>query len=189
MDHFSFIPSNSSQLGKFYIFGKSIINKKIDNSFKHPDHFISILGTHTGDLGGSKYLNITNNNVSASNPTVDLLTESRLQLAVIGALKNNLIETASPNNKGGLAATLARLLNSNKQLGARLYFSSKLESPQILFGETQGLVIVTIKESNIMELERLCMNIGIPNTTIGRITNDGIFSFNENIKVKTKDLF
>jgi hypothetical protein len=40
-----------------------------------------------------------------------------------------------------------------------------------------------------MELERLCMSIGIPNTTIGRITNNGVFSFNDNIKIKVKDIF
>ena len=47
----------------------------------------------------------------------------------------------------------------------------------------------SLKESNIMELERLCMSIGIPNTTIGRITNNGVFSFNDNIKIKVKDIF
>ena len=189
MDHFSFIPSNSSLLGNFYIFGRRVINRKIENKFNDSDHFISILGTHTGELGGSKYLSIYKNDIATTKPTVDLLTEARLQIAVIEAFKGNLIETATPIHEGGLATTLARLLNVRKNLGARVHFSSKIEVPQVLFGETQGLVIVSLKESNIMELERLCMSIGIPNTTIGRITNNGVFSFNDNIKIKVKDIF
>jgi len=57
-----------------------------------------------------------------------------------------------------------------------------------LFGETQGLVLVTIQENDLMDFERVCMTIGIPATTIGRVTNDGIYSFNDSIKLKVKDL-
>jgi phosphoribosylformylglycinamidine synthase len=189
MDHFAFIPSKSSLLGSFYVLGKKVINKHIDKEFNHSDHFISILGTHTGELGGSKYLSICNNEDLASRPTVDLLTEQRLQNLIISAFQRNLIQTACPVGEGGLAPTLVRLLSKSKNLGARISFSSKLSTPQILFGETQNIAIVSIKEANIMNLERLCMSSGIPNTTIGRVTNDGIFSFNENIKIKVKDLF
>lgn len=189
MDYSVFIPSKSSLLGSFYVLGKKVINTHIDKEFNHSDHFISMLGTHTGELGGSKYLSIYNNEDLSNRPTVDLLTEQRLQNLIISAFQRNLIQTASPVGEGGIAPTLVRLLSKSKNLGARISFSSKLSTPQILFGETQSIAIVSIKEADIMNLERLCMSSGIPNTTIGRVTNDGIFSFNENIKIKVKDLF
>ena len=60
--------------------------------------------------------------------------------------------------------------------------------PELLFGETQGLIIVTINEEDLMEFERICMSIGVPSTTIGRLTEDGIYTFNDSIKIKVEKL-
>jgi len=68
------------------------------------------------------------------------------------------------------------------------YFSRKLKTEELLFGETQGLVLVTIKENDLMEFERICMAIGVPATTIGRVTDDGFYTFNKSIKLPVKKL-
>ena len=60
--------------------------------------------------------------------------------------------------------------------------------PELLFGETQGLILVTINEMDLMEFERVCMTIGVPATTIGRVTDDGQYKFNNAIKLSVDTL-
>jgi phosphoribosylformylglycinamidine (FGAM) synthase-like enzyme len=43
-------------------------------------------------------------------------------------------------------------------------------------------------EEDIMEFERICMNIGVPCTTIGRVTNTGRLTFNDMIDISTVEL-
>ena len=58
----------------------------------------------------------------------------------------------------------------------------------LLFGETQGLILISFKENNFIKFERICMQNNIPATTIGRVTGDGKFTFNNLINVQVKDL-
>ena len=98
-----------------------------------------------------------------------------------------MIQSALPIGRGGIATTIGRSF-SKSSIGARIHFSRKLTAPELLFGETQGLVLVTINEMDLMEFERVCMNIGVPATTIGRVTNDGLYTFNEFIKLSVDSL-
>ena len=41
---------------------------------------------------------------------------------------------------------------------------------------------------NFIKFERICMQNNIPATTIGRVTGDGNFTFNDLIDVQVKDL-
>ena len=121
-------------------------------------------------------------------PSVDLSMESRIQEVVLTAINGQLIQSARPIGKGGIATTIAKSFPKNTELGARIHFSTKLSMPELLFGETQGLIIVTINEEDLMEFERICMSIGVPSTTIGRLTDDGIYTFNDSIKIKVEKL-
>jgi phosphoribosylformylglycinamidine synthase len=116
------------------------------------------------------------------------MMESRLQETVLTGIQGGLIQSARAVGAGGIAVSIAKSFGENAQLGARIHFSRKLKIDELLFGETQGLVIVTIKETDLMEFERVCMTIGIPATTIGRVTDDGVYSFNEAIKLPVSKL-
>ena len=63
-----------------------------------------------------------------------------------------------------------------------------IRNDELLFGETQGLVVVTLPEHDLIEFERICMTTGVPSTTIGRITDDGNFIFNDLINIPVKQL-
>jgi hypothetical protein len=39
-----------------------------------------------------------------------------------------------------------------------------------------------------MEFERICMTIGLPSTTIGRVTGDGRFKFNDVVNLDVNKL-
>ena len=47
---------------------------------------------------------------------------------------------------------------------------------------------MTVHEDAIIEIERICMRMGVPCTAIGRVTDNGRLSFNELINVKVSDL-
>ncbi len=166
--------------------------QKLENNqftgFVSNGDFISILGSHRGELGYSTYMDLIHNNTIGHLPACDLNMESRIQEAVVQGIQTKLIKSATPLGRGGLAITIAKeLKRGNQGLGARIHFSRKLRNDQMLFGETQGLVLISLGEEDIMEFERICMSIGVPSTTIGRVTDTGRFTFNEFFDIKVMD--
>ncbi|MDP6456687.1 MAG: AIR synthase-related protein [Candidatus Marinimicrobia bacterium] len=157
--------------------------------FKRTGDFVLILGSHRGELGGSEYLRLNTKKVVGPPPAVDLKVEPKLRDIVLMAHSVDLIESAIDISSGGLTTALAHcLLNSPKGTGVRIHMSSKITDQELLFGETQGVMIVTVHEDAIIEIERICMRMGVPCTAIGRVTDNGRLSFNELIYVKVSDL-
>jgi len=164
-------------------------NTKMDISFKNDGDFISLLGSHRGELTGSAYEQYITNEKSDVLPTVDLRMEKRLQDVVRQGINTNLIKTATNIGMGGISIAVAKsLVASDVGIGARIHLSRKLTDEELLFGETQGLVIVSLAEEDIMEFERICMTVGVPSTTIGRVTDNDLYTYNEAIKIKVDKL-
>ncbi|MEE8340986.1 MAG: AIR synthase-related protein, partial [Candidatus Neomarinimicrobiota bacterium] len=158
---------------------------KMDISFKYEGDFISLLGSHRGELRGSAYERYISVNESEILPSVDLRMENRLQDVVRQGINTNLIKSAVNVSTGGLSIAIAKsLIVSNSGLGARIHLSRKLKNEELLFGETQGLVVVSLSEEDIMEFERICITVGVPSTTIGRVTFNNLYAFNDLIKTK-----
>ena len=188
VQHVSFEQTDNLMDGEFCSGGTGIGNALFPDDFPCANLFISMIGSHRGELGGSQYLSLINQETTGTQPVVDLLMESRLQETILTGIQGGLIQSARAVGAGGIAVSIAKSFGKNAQLGARIHFSRKLKIDELLFGETQGLVIVTIKETDLMEFERVCMTIGIPATTIGRVTDDGVYSFNEAIKLPVSKL-
>ena len=188
IDHIAFGCYSDKPSGRFYVGGQRIINSDFPNTFLSSSQFISILGSHRGELGGSRFLSLKKMDYKGAPPKVDLTMESRLQDAVLTGIHGGLIQSARPIGRGGIATTIARSFPKTPLLGARIHFSRKLTVPELLFGETQGLILVTINEMDLMEFERVCMTIGVPATTIGRVTDDGQYKFNNAIKLSVDTL-
>jgi len=171
------------------IFAMGIIDndKQINSKVKQAGDFISILGSHRGELGGSLFNDEILKKDFGVLPKVDLSMENRI-IDVLGqGSQTNLIKSAANVSRGGLALALAQMLDQdNPEFGLRIYISRKLLNEELLFGETQGLVLIALGENDLMEFERICMIAGVPSTTIGRVTSDGHFIFNDLIKVTSK---
>jgi phosphoribosylformylglycinamidine synthase len=157
--------------------------------FKQEDHFISILGSHRGELVGSVFQKCFPKSVSQHPVTIDLDMENKLGEIIQLGIESRLIQTATNVGKGGLSAAIsANLITAPNEMGARIHLSRKLKPEELLFGETHGLVLISLREEDIMEFERICMNIGVPCTTIGRVTNTGRLTFNDMIDISTVEL-
>lgn len=182
---------NSSKISQnIYMVGKfSEMSIYPSSGFKQADHFISILGSHRGELTGSTFQNCFPKYVDSTTVQIDLNMESKLGEVLELGINNHLIQTATNVGRGGLSAALvSNLIFGSSDMGARVNLTRKLKPEELLFGETQGLALISLREEDIMEFERICMNIGVPCTTIGRVTNDGMFRFNKLIDIPTKEL-
>ncbi len=158
-------------------------------NFKNDGDFISLLGSHRGELGGSEYQRYISDKTANAFPTVDLNMERRLQDVVQQGIKTNLLKSATNVSSGGISIAIAlSLIASESGIGAKIHLSRKFSDEELLFGETQGLVIVTLAEEDIMEFERICMTVGVPSTTIGRVTENNTYTFNDSINLKVDNL-
>lgn len=162
----------------------------ITPAFKRDGDFISILGSHRGELGGSSYLHmIGKESPEYILPALDQSMDLRLQDVIQTANMVGLIKSAIMIGAGGLSTAIFRSLqDTDPEFGARVFFSRKLLAEELLFGETQGLIMVSLDERDIMEFERICIKIGIPSTTIGRVTGDGEITVNDQIKLTRNTL-
>lgn len=161
----------------------------IKRGIADPSNFILMLGSLKGELGNSEFLKLKGKAFSGNEPNVDLSAEFRLQEVLQLSAEGKLIQSAVSVGKGGLSAALIHSLRESPQeIGAKIFLNLKLRPDEILFGESQGVALVTVSERNLMDFERICMGQGIPSTTIGRVTDDGQFCFNDWIKLSRKNL-
>ena len=172
------------------VVGKRFNNSPtVNESFVSENDFITMLGSHRGELNSSVYQQQIQKQTSGSIPTVDLQMEARVQETVLQGIQVGLIKSAVNISNGGLAVSLVKSLqHAEKGMGARIHLSRKLREDEMLFGETQGMVVVSIGEKDLMEFERICMTIGVPSTTIGRVTSDNQLKFNDVVKIDRKKL-
>ena len=159
------------------------------SGFKQDGDFISILGSHRGELGGSKYMQNLHPGIIVNPPTVDLQMEPRIHEVLLQGIQEGLIQSARNVSAGGLAVAIAMsLIYGVEGVGARVHLSRKIRNDELLFGETQGLILISFGENNFIKFERICMQKRIPATTIGRVTGDEKFTFNNLINVNIKDM-
>ena len=159
------------------------------SGFKQDGDFISILGSHRGELGGTKYMQNLHPNITANPPTVDLPMEPLIHEVLLQSIQEGLIQSARNVSAGGLAVAIAMsLINGEEGFGARVHLSRKIRDDELLFGETQGLILISFGENNFIKFERICMQKRISATTIGRVTGDGKFTFNNLINVDVRDM-
>ena len=162
---------------------------RIEQGFRNPGDFIMMLGSHRGELGCSVYGRLKLGENIGPVPMVDLPMERQIREIILVGNKIGLLNSVVHISAGGLAVTLAHAVISGEEgVGARIHLSSKIRNDQLLFGETRGLTIIAISEESIIEIQRLCMNSGVPCTAIGRVTSDGRYSFNDLINLQREKL-
>lgn len=149
--------------------------------FKNDGDFIMMLGTIKGELGGSEYLKEIHGQVAGDAPGIDLDFEKRVQEACLEAIHKGLVHSAIDISDGGLAVAISEacISNPDKPLGASIFISRKLRNDEVFFSESQSVIIVTINEKNLLEMERIAARNVVPCVTIGRVKDNGRLRFND----------
>ncbi len=166
------------------------INNVTTSYFKNDGDFIIMMGTLKGELGGSEYLKVIHDTVAGDTPTIDLSFEKRVHNACLEAIRNGIVNSATDISDGGLAVAVAESCINNpiKPIGASVYISRKLRDDEIFFGETQSVIILSISETRLLDIERIAAKNIVPCFTIGRVKDNGRLKLNESIDIDLNDL-
>lgn len=158
--------------------------------FKDDGDFIIMLGTLKGELGGSEYLKVIHNTVAGNAPSIDLSFEKRVHKACLDAIRDGIVKSATDISDGGLAVAIAEscINNPEKPMGASIYISRKLRDDEIFFGETQSVIILTISENHLLDIERIAAKNIVPCFTIGRVKDNNRLKMNESIDIALDEL-
>ncbi|HPY00175.1 MAG TPA: AIR synthase related protein, partial [Candidatus Marinimicrobia bacterium] len=158
--------------------------------FKNDGDFIILLGALKGELGGSEYLKVVHNIIAGDAPDIDLTFEKRIFNATLEAIQKGIVNSAVDISDGGLAVALAEACISNpeKPLGASVYISRKLRNDELFFGESQSVILISISEKYLLDIERIASKNIIPSVTIGRVKDNGRLTINNIIDLPLTEL-
>ena len=158
-------------------------------SYKNEGDFIVCLGSLNPTLGGSEYLKIVHGKIEGPLHNFDIKSELDVQNLCLDAIKEGLINSAHDISDGGLAVNIAEsILFSDKSIGAEINLSRKMRNDELLFGECQSVIVVTINEENLFTLVEKAQALNVYTQTIGKVTSNGKLIINDLIDIGKKEL-
>ncbi len=165
------------------------LNQSTTIEYKDAGDFIVTLGAINGVLGGSEYLKTIHGKIEGPIPPLNIELEMGVQQLCLDAIKQGIIKSAHDVSDGGVAVNIAESIMSSKgDLGADIHINRKLRNDEMLFGECQSLIVVTVSEESLHELVILAQRDDIHTETIGRVTDSGKLVINDLVDIKRKKL-
>jgi phosphoribosylformylglycinamidine synthase II len=164
-------------------------SKHMDMAFKHPGDMILAIGAINGGIGGSEYLKSFHGLVQGPIPEIDLEVELSIQKICLKLIDQGFINSAHDISDGGLSVNIAEsVCYSNEGMGAEINIDRKLRTDEILFGETQGVIIVSLDSKNLHHVALLAQEYNIHTQTIGVVTDNPSLKINSVIDIKRSTL-
>jgi len=137
--------------------------------FQREGDLIFLLGRTEPELGASMYLEVVHGLETGRVPALDLKKEKAVQELCLEGIRAGLIKSAHDCSEGGLAVALAESCISGN-IGAEINLvKENLELPELLFGETQSRIIVTVDRNKGEEICALAEKFGVPLSLIGEV--------------------
>jgi phosphoribosylformylglycinamidine synthase len=135
-----------------------------------------LLGGPPDELGGSQFLGLIHGLKTGDAPKVDLSAERRLQGLLLAEIAAGRVAAAHDLSEGGLLVAVSEMLfGPAPEIGAALDLSG-LPSPRmdaLLFGESQGRVVVSVAAGAADALLGAARKAGVPAAAIGAVSGDG----------------
>jgi phosphoribosylformylglycinamidine synthase subunit PurL len=145
--------------------------------FKHEGDAIILLGRNGDELGGTEYLKVIHGLVAGDAPHVDLEGERRLQELVLSLNGKRLLHSAHDCAEGGLAVALAECaMAGDDRWGIDCALHDDIGAAALLFGETQGRIVVSASPGSAQAIVAEAERMGVPAAAIGTVgPRDGRF--------------
>jgi phosphoribosylformylglycinamidine synthase subunit PurL len=137
-----------------------------------PGDRLVLLGGAPDELGASQFLGIVHGLVTGDAPAVDLAAEKRLQDLILSQIRAGRVRGAHDLSEGGLLVAAAEMLFGGRTLGAELDLSG-LPAPRLdalLFGESQGRVILSVLPADEAAVLAAARAAGVPASAVGTVT-------------------
>lgn len=147
-------------------------DKQMTLDFKRGGATVYLLGDIVDDIACSEYLYSYRGIKLSSVPHFDIDKEANMQKALSDLINQGLIESAHDVSEGGVfIAMLESAMCRN--YGFDLYTSGEVRLDSFLFGESQGRVVVTVKEGKDDDFIDLLRLSGVACCAIGCVREDG----------------
>ena len=154
------------------------VHKRCGPAFLEEGDQIALLTAYEdvdGGLGGSEYLSLIHGIEAGAPPRIDLQGERRLQRLLIAAIETGTLVSCHDISEGGLACCIAEC-SILGNIGALVLLNPNVftqSASSILFGETQGRVIVSVRtEGDLLRLKRIAESADIRYDWIGVVGGD-----------------
>ncbi len=163
----------------------------ITSAFKSVGDQVFLLGETLEELGASEALYLITGQDVGEVPVVDFQKEKALQEFLYEAASGQLLQSAHDCSEGGFAVALAES-SIQGNLGIDANLSGDVSEAALLFGETQGRVIVSLKSENEAKVSELLKKYSLVNQMIGTIEAAPVVSVTYNgsniIKAELEEL-
>ena len=162
------------------------IKNHMTMDFKDSGDFILLLGSLSGSLGGSEYLKTIHGKIEGPLANYDIDYEIAVQELCLKLINQGIVKSAHDMSDGGLSVNIAEsiLHSKDKNIGAKINIESKLRDDELLFGECQSVIIVTLNEKDLISVISEAKDLNVHTQTIGRVTNDKTLSINGLVSIK-----
>jgi len=161
------------------------VSKAVSLDAKCAGDLVYVIGSTLNELGGSEYLNMIGQHMAGRVPAVPAEHNAGAYRAFAKCVDEELIESAQSVNRGGLAVALAKKAMGGR-LGMKVSFNSLSgsysDNHDALYSESTGRIIVTIRQENKGQFEKL-MEGGVL-SQIGVITSENDFIIEDKDKKK-----
>jgi phosphoribosylformylglycinamidine synthase len=141
-------------------------------SFKEAGDQIYLIGEVGCELGASHYLLAIHGRKEGAPPALDFDHEIRIHQTLLSLIRKGLVCSAHDCAEGGLAVALAESC-FDKNLGAKVSIPASHERADVvLFNETQGRIIISVKPDQVTALEDELKKSGVPFCLIGEVSEN-----------------
>ena len=164
-------------------------SKHMDVSFKDPGDIIVAIGALNGELGGSEYLKQCHGKIEGPIPAVNLDLELSLHRICLDLISKGIIKSAHDVSDGGVSVNISEsICGAQENIGAEISIDRKLREDQILFGETQGVIVVTLDAKDLHHVALIAQEHNVHTQTIGTVTDSANLKINESINLDREEL-
>ena len=165
------------------------VSKFMTMDFKNEGDLIVTIGDVNPSLGGSTYLKHFYGKVEGPLSNFNTVAEVNVQNLCLELIDNKIINSAHDVSDGGLGVSMAEsVIFSKDNIGADINLEHKLREDELLFGECSSLIIVSLNESKLYDLVHLSKKYDVRTQTIGKVTNNGMYTVNDSINLTKKNI-
>ncbi len=147
-------------------------------TIKTGDEALILLGGWPHELGGSYYLGVRHGLKTGDAPALDYEAEKKLQNFVRAQIRAGRVTAAHDVSEGGLLVTVSEMLfAAHKTFGAELDLRAAAEAAKtagrpfrldaLLYGESQGRIVITLKPEYSRAVMRSAETAGVPAVALG----------------------
>jgi phosphoribosylformylglycinamidine synthase II len=150
------------------------VDNLVPSHFQDEGDLIYLVGETRNEIGGSQYLLTIHGKREGLPPQVDLDYEQTLQNFLIKGSETQAFKSAHDLSEGGLTIALAECLLGikNHSKGCEVEIGSwanALRKDALLFGESQGRVLISISKDKKEKFVKLAKEFKLPNFYLGKV--------------------